>query len=230
MKFSGYIFFSQTRKEEYMKSIDIPFATIERLSTYLRCLKHLEEANVETISSKDMALNTKTTPEQVRKDLSYFGRFGKVGTGYSVIKLKKSIEKILRTKKSWNICIVGAGSLGSALARYGVFIQSGYKLVAIFDNDPNKIGNSILGIKIYDVSNLIDVIREKNIEILILTIPESSLNEIQDAIIKSKIRGVLNFVPHSLNLRARRKISVLDVDVAQKLYILSYLITNKEEQ
>ncbi|MGB9694530.1 MAG: redox-sensing transcriptional repressor Rex [Caldisericaceae bacterium] len=212
-----------------MENIDIPFATIERLATYLRCLKHLESRGIETISSKDMAVNTKTTPEQVRKDLSYFGRFGKVGTGYNVARLKRSIERILRNKKSWNMCIVGAGSLGSALARYAGFAESGYNLVAMFDRDPDKIGKKMNGVEIYDVNLLQDVVKEKNVEIMLLTIPNSELQNVEDIIIKSKIKGILNFVPHSLNLKTRRKISVLDVDLAQKLYILSYLMTNKEE-
>jgi redox-sensing transcriptional repressor len=213
-----------------MENIGIPFATVERLSTYLRCLKYLEEGSIETISSKGLAFNTKTTPEQVRKDLSYFGRFGKVGTGYNVSKLKKSIEKILRNKKSWNMCIVGAGSLGSALARYGGFVHSGYNLVALFDNNPSKIGKQVGGVEIYHINTISNVIKEKNIEIMVLTVPESALSELEDSIIKSKIKGILNFVPRSLNLRTRRVISVLDVDLSQKLYILSYLITNKKEE
>ncbi len=210
--------------------MEIPFATIERLATYLRCLRHLKDEKIKIISSADLATNTKTSPEQVRKDLSYFGRFGKVGTGYYVGKLAKKIEKILKKRKKWNVCIVGAGSLGSALARYGGFKDSGYNVVALFDNNPEKIGTKIGDAEIYDVKLLPEIVNEKKIDILALTVPKHALPGLKELLESSKVKGILNFVPLSLHLKTRRKAAVLDVDLAQKMYILSYLISNKEEQ
>ncbi len=205
-----------------MKSI--PFATIERVAKYLRCLKRLMEMKVKIISSKDLAEHTHTTPEQVRKDLSYFGRFGKTGTGYDVKKLAKKLEVLLKVQRKWNVCIIGAGALGNALARYPGFKVSGYDIVALFDNEPEKIGKKVSNIEIFDVVKFNEITEKKDIQIVIIAVPKSSISEVEQVILKSKVRGVMNFVSVTLNLKARRRIAVIDVDLAQKLYIMTYLI------
>ncbi len=203
---------------------NIPFATIERVAKYLRCLKRLDEKKVKVISSKELAEHTKTTPEQVRKDFSYFGRFGKTGTGYDVKKLARKLESILKTQKKWNVAIIGAGALGSALARYPGFKESGYDIKVLFDNDPEKIGKKISGVEVVDIKKFGDTVKKKNIQIAIAAVPKESVNELEEAIAKSSIRGVINFVPVTLNFKTRRKIFIIDVDLAQKLYIMTYLI------
>lgn len=210
--------------------MEIPFATIERISTYLRCLKRLKEKGIKKVSSKELSGFTKTTPEQIRKDLSYFGRFGKTGAGYDVSHLTKKLERILKHKKIWNVCIIGAGSLGSALAKYNAFKTEGYDIVALFDKDPQKIGNNIGGKEIYSIESFPEIAEKIGIEIAILTVPQEAIEEIEPIISKSKIRGIINFVPQLLNIKTRRKITTLDVDLAQKMYILSYLIKNKKEE
>jgi len=204
---------------------NIPLATVERVAKYLRCLKYLGCKNVKVISSKDLAEHTKVTPEQVRKDFSYFGKFGKTGTGYNVKKLIKKLEKVLKSKSTWNTCIIGAGSLGHALTNYPGFKKSGFNIVALFDNDPEKIGEKISSTKIYDIKKFSQITKKKDIEITIVAVPESAREEIERTISKSKIRGVLNFAPVTLNIKSRRKISTVDVDLSQKLYILSFLMT-----
>lgn len=210
--------------------MDIPFATIERIANYLRCLRHLQDNGVKRVSSKELSVYTKTTPEQVRKDLSYFGRFGKTGAGYDVALLIKKLDKILKQKTIWNVCVIGIGSLGRALSNYKGFEEIGYNIVALFDNDPKKIGERIRGRPVYSIERFQEIVNEKEIEIAILAVPQSSLNEIETLISKSKIKGVLNFVPHTVNLKTRRRIAMLDIDLAQKMYILSYLIKNKREE
>ncbi len=203
---------------------NVPIATVERIAKYLRCLKYLKCKNVKIISSKDLAEYTKVTPEQVRKDLSYFGKFGKTGTGYDVNKLARKLEKILKSKTKWNVCIIGAGSLGSALVNYPRFKESGFDIVALFDNDPEKIGNEINHIKVYDVKEFSLITKQKKIEIAVVAVPDTARDDIENVLSKSKIRGVLNFTPVTLSIKTRRRISIIDVDLSQKLYILSYLI------
>ncbi len=214
-------------KSQRGNAVKIPYATIERIATYLRCMKHLQAQGVKLISSSELAQNTKTTPEQVRKDLSYFGKFGKTGEGYNVDKLAKKLERILRTKKEWKVCIIGAGSLGGALARYPGFKESGYCIVALFDNNPAKIGKKIGSAEIFDIKNFKEITEKTKIELAMLAVPQSSYEDVKEILENSKINGVINFIPHTLRLKTRRKIPVVNVDLAQKLYILSYLIKNK---
>lgn len=161
--------------------------------------------------------------------MSYFRKFGKTGSEYDVNNLIKKLERILRTKKEWKVCIIGAGSLGSALVRYPGFKESGYNIVALFDNDPFKIGKSRSSAKILDIKNFKEIIENMKIELAILTMPQSAYKDIKGLLENSKIKGIINFIPHTLRLQTRRKIPIVNIDLAQKLYILSYLIKNKWE-
>ncbi|MGC8978972.1 redox-sensing transcriptional repressor Rex [Caldisericum sp.] len=210
--------------------MQIPFATIERLAIYVRCLRHLKEQGIKKISSFEMAQHTRTTPEQVRKDLSYFGKFGKTGEGYDVENLLKKLEKILRTKRKWNVAIIGAGSLGTALSKYRGFKEVGYDVKAMFDIDPEKINKKINGVPVYHIEKFSEITEKEDIEIAIVAVPVEAVSDVEEVIVKSKIKGILNFVPVTLNLKTRRRIVVLDVDLTQKLYIISYLIKNKWEE
>jgi len=209
--------------------MDIPYATIERLALYARCLRHLKENGVKNVSSYIISAEVRTTPEQVRKDLSYFGKFGKTGEGYNVDKLLKKIEKILKPKRKVNIAIIGVGALGTALARFKGFKEVGYEVKALFDIDPKKIGKQIDGVAVSHIDKFREIVDKEKIEIVILSVPKEVIKDIEDIIVKSKVKGVLNFVPITLQLKTRRKIFVLDVDLTQKLYIISYLIKNKWE-
>ena len=209
--------------------MDIPYATIERLALYARCLRHLKENGVKNVSSYIISAEVRTTPEQVRKDLSYFGKFGKTGEGYNVDKLLKKIEKILKPKRKVNIAIIGVGALGTALARFKGFKEVGYEVKALFDIDPKKIDKQIDGVAVSHIDKFREIVDKEKIEIVILSVPKEVIKDIEDIIVKSKVKGVLNFVPITLQLKTRRKIFVLDVDLTQKLYIISYLIKNKWE-
>ena len=210
--------------------MDIPYATIERLALYARCLRHLKENGIKNVSSYMISAEVRTTPEQVRKDLSYFGKFGKTGEGYNVDKLLKKIEKILKPKRKVNIAIVGVGALGTALARFKGFKEVGYEVKALFDVDPKKIGKQIDGVTVSHIDKFREIVEKEKIEIVILSVPKEVIKDIEDLIVRSKVKGVLNFVPITLQLKTRRKIFVLDVDLTQKLYIISYLIKNKWEE
>ncbi|MEF3245074.1 MAG: redox-sensing transcriptional repressor Rex [Caldisericaceae bacterium] len=207
--------------------MDVPYPTIERLALYVRCLRHLKENGVKTISSKEFASFTRTTPEQVRKDFSYFGKFGKTGEGYDVSKLAKRIDKILKVKRKWSIAIIGAGSLGSALSRYPGFKEVGYEVKALFDIDPEKVGKKISNIPIYHIDSFNEIVNKENIEIAIVAVPISAVEKVSKVLATSKIKGILNFTPMTLNIKTRKRTVIQDVDLTQKLYIISYLMKNR---
>ena len=205
--------------------MDIPFATVERITKYLRCLKRIQNKKIKFVSSQMLAERTKVKAEQVRKDLVYFGKFGRTGAGYNIEKLAKKLEKILNPKLNWNVCIIGAGALGHALTNYPDFKKAGFNITALFDSDPEKIGNKIGTAKIYDVKKFSAIIEKKEIEIAIIATPENAKEKIEQIIAKSEIKGIINFTPVTLDIKSRWKTPIIDVDLSQKMYILSYLIT-----
>jgi len=210
--------------------VDIPFATIERITKYLRCLKRIKNKKIKLVSSQTLAEHTKVTAEQVRKDLAYFGKFGRTGAGYDIEKLAKKLEKILNPKPSWNVCIIGAGALGHALTNYPDFKKAGFNVITLFDSNPQKIGDKIGTAKIYDVKKFSTITEKKEIEIAIIATPENAKEEIEQILAKSKIKGIINFTPVTLNIKSRRKIPIIDVDLSQKMYILSFLITKEKRR
>jgi len=205
--------------------VDIPFATIERITKYLRCLKRIKNKKIKLVSSQTLAEHTKVTAEQVRKDLAYFGK-----SGYDIEKLAKKLEKILNPKPSWNVCIIGAGALGHALTNYPDFKKAGFNVITLFDSNPQKIGDKIGTAKIYDVKKFSTITEKKEIEIAIIATPENAKEEIEQILAKSKIKGIINFTPVTLNIKSRRKIPIIDVDLSQKMYILSFLITKEKRR
>jgi len=185
--------------------MDIPYATIERLALYARCLRHLKENGVKNVSSYIISAEVKTTPEQVRKDLSYFGKFGKTGEGYNVDKLLKKIEKILKPKRKVNIAIIGVGALGTALARFKGFKEVGYEVKALFDIDPKKIGKQIDGVAVSHIDKFREIVDKEKIEIVILSVPKEVIKDIEDIIVKSKVKGVLNFCANNSSAKNKKK-------------------------
>ena len=197
-----------------------PQATIKRLSIYLRFLNSLGK-DIKMVSSQELAQRLALNPAQVRKDLAYFGDFGKRGVGYSVKKLKEQINKILGLHKTRNIGIVGIGRLGMALACYPGFEKKNFKVCALFDKVPKvlspKIGEAT---EITDVNLLPKVVKDKAIEILILTIPVEAIKEINDMVMTSGVKAVLNFAP--FKLLSTEDVHVHNVDLSTELEFLSY--------
>ena len=199
-----------------------PQVTIRRLSFYLRCLNHLDSIGVKLCSSHEMAGLLHINPAQVRKDLAYFGEFGKRGVGYSVVKLRDHIIKILGLRQNRNIGIVGAGGhLGQALALYKGFEKRNFKVVALFDIDPDVVGKPLgdAGV-VQPVSSLPRITVESKIEILILTVPAKAVQEVFETIQLSNVKAVLNFAP--VKLASSGNICVHNVDLVVELESLSY--------
>lgn len=204
-----------------------PGISINRLAVYLRflgqCSKHGEAQN--TISSGEFARSLEINPNQIRKDLSYFGKFGRQGIGYDVKELKEQISKILGLHKKWNLCICGAGNLGSALAFYRGFRQMSLNIVAIFDSDPAKIHKKLCGIKIYSPQEIKRAVKELKIDIAIIAVPADAAVEIAEKLIQAGVRAILNFAPVKINVPAG--IRLCDVDLSTELINLTYFLSSQ---
>jgi redox-sensing transcriptional repressor len=195
----------------------IPYVAINRLSIYYRCLERISEVknlgDFEVISSSEMAEITGINSAQIRKDLAYFGEFGKRGVGYSLKNLSKELKNILGLDKKWPIIIVGAGNLGQALINYKDLEKRGFVIEGIFDNSPIKIGEKLRQIIIQDVKEIENFIKKKNIKIAVLTVPATSAQEVADRMIKGGIKAILNFAPIRIILSPEIKIHNVDLTI-----------------
>src|SRR3954463_8849770 len=170
-------------------------STVRRLSIYLRFLEEFEERGLVTVSSEELARRGGTTSAQVRKDLSFFGSFGKRGLGYAVPELATALREILGLGREWRVVIIGAGKIGAALAQYRGFRQRGFAILAVYDSNPEKIGRTLEGIPVRDIADLErDVQREKP-DIVVLTVPGDEAQRVVDRVVRVGVKAILNFAP-----------------------------------
>jgi redox-sensing transcriptional repressor len=208
-----------------MKYSKIPSATITRLSRYSRALEELEAQGYIVVSSEKLARQCAVNSAQIRKDLAYFGEFGVRGVGYVVKELLFQIKRILGLNKTWNLAIIGMGNLGFALIDHSNFPKQGYFFVAAFDIDPQKIGRKLSqGFEISPMSDLERVAAERKVEIAVITTPASKAQEVADQVVKTSIRGILNFAP--VQLHVPEGYPVHHIDFTVKLDRLAYMMGN----
>ena len=207
-----------------MKSEKISELTTNRLSVYLRCLNTLAAAGIKTISSQALAEQFNLNSAQIRKDLGYFGEFGVRGVGYYVDALREHITNILGLDKPHRVGIVGAGRLGAALANYEGFGGSNFTVIALFDNDPAKVGKRIgpRELPVYDVKKIETVVREAEIDVVVMAVPAKAAQRVLNHVMTAGIRAVLNFAPASLSPRLGVKVKT--VDLTTSLESLSYFL------
>lgn len=200
-----------------MKKKSIPSITINRLSVYHRCLEKITETEkgkeLKIISSFEIAEMTGINSAQIRKDLAYFGEFGKRGVGYPLIDLSRELKKILGLDKKWPVIIAGAGNLGKALVRYKGFQKKGFIIKGIFDNNPSKIGKKFGRIFIYDIKEMEKLIQSENINIGIIVVPADSAQEMADKMVRGGIKAILNFAPTHIILPPEIKIHNVDLSI-----------------
>jgi redox-sensing transcriptional repressor len=201
-------------------------STVRRLSIYLRFLEEFEGRGLSTVSSDELARRGGTTSAQVRKDLSFFGSFGKRGLGYSVPELATALREILGLGREWRVVIIGAGKIGAALAQYRGFKQRGFQIIAAYDTNPEKIGGDLDGIEIRDMARLERDVAEQHPDIAVLAIPTDGAQAVLDRIVKSGIKAVLNFAPSQLTAPA--DVTVKTVNMAMELEGLSFALTNRD--
>jgi redox-sensing transcriptional repressor len=201
-------------------------STVRRLSIYLRFLEEFEERGLATVSSEELARRGGTTSAQVRKDLSFFGSFGKRGLGYSVPELLTALREILGLGREWRVIIVGAGKIGAALAQYRGFRQRGFQIIAAYDTNPDKVGRPLEGVQVRDMSGLEADIAKERPDIAVLAIPSDNAQAVLDRVVKAGIKAVLNFAPAQLH--APTDVTVKAVNMAMELEGLSFALTNRE--
>ncbi|HLD40610.1 MAG TPA: redox-sensing transcriptional repressor Rex [Candidatus Omnitrophota bacterium] len=198
--------------------------TISRLSLCLRILQELSKARKSnTISSGDLARELGISSDQLRRDLWYFGQFGRRGVGYSVESLKNKISEILGLHKSWKVCICGMGNLGSALLAYKGFKEQRLDITACFDNDPKKAYKKKGNIPIYPLEDMKKVIKSTNIEIAIIATPTAAAQGVLEKLVSCDIKAVLNFAPVKLTIPPGVKLR--NVDLSTELFNLTYFLS-----
>ena len=175
--------------------LEIPEVVIDRLPVYFRLLSRIADEGRTVISSQELGEELDVTPAQIRKDLSYFGRFGKQGRGYSVQRLLDELRNILGLDRRWRVVVVGIGRLGRAVASYPGFEGQGFDIVARYDSDPNVIGSDIDGDPVRDVANLEVDLREQTAEIGIVTVTAAQAQEVVNVLTRSGVRAILNYTP-----------------------------------
>ncbi len=203
-----------------MKPVKIPEKTITRLSIYLRCLEELEADSTTSVSSKQLAERFGLNSAQVRKDLAYFGQFGVRGLGYYISELKHNLERILGLKQDWEVALVGAGNLGSALIAYKGFQARGFRITLAFDSDPAKVGQQIDGVVVMDAAKLVPTLRKKKVKIAVLTVPAAVAQSVAELLVDSGVTAILNFAP--TQLAVPEGVKVQNVDLSVLLKTLSY--------
>ena len=199
-------------------------STVRRLSLYLRFLEEFEGQGIETVSSGALAARGGTTSAQVRKDLSFFGSFGKRGLGYSVPDLVGSLHQILGLTRHYRVALIGAGKIGSALVQNRGFRRRGFDFVAIFDRDPAKIGQELDGVVVEDVARLEAALGKAPADIAVLVTPPDAAQSVADRLVRLGVKAILNFAP--LQLAVPADVTVKTVNLALELEALAYHLAN----
>lgn len=200
-------------------------STVRRLALYLRYLEESEGQGLATISSQELAKRGGTTSAQVRKDLSFFGSFGKRGLGYSVAELGTKIRDILGLQRNYRVVLVGAGKIGGALVAYQGFRQRGFNVAAIYDRDPKKIGARWNGLVVRDIKHLEADLKKEPTDIAIVSTPAEAAQDVVDRLVKMGVKAILNFAPAQLNVPA--DVTLKSVNMALELETLSYALANR---
>ncbi|MBE0669399.1 MAG: redox-sensing transcriptional repressor Rex [Anaerolineales bacterium] len=193
-----------------MNAEKIPDIIIGRLPVYLRALQRMADNGIKTTSSQELGEHVGISAAQIRKDISQFGEFGKQGTGYSIAYLLDKLREILKVDRIWDVVLVGAGDMGHALANYQGFKNRGFHIVAIFDNNKEKIGEKIGEFTVQDAEKMTESIKAANIKIAMLTVPAPAAQGVADKLIQSGVRAILNYAPISLNVPNNVKVQYID--------------------
>ena len=203
----------------------VPESTVRRLSLYLRALEAFEEQGTPTVSSEELASRGGTTSAQVRKDLSFFGSFGKRGLGYSVHQLATKLRDILGLRRPYRVVFIGAGKMASALVNYRGFGQRGFNIQGVYDRDPKKIGTPWNGLVVRDVSGLPRDLSADPIDIAVVVTPAEAAQGAVDQLVAAGVKAILNFAPTQLTVPP--DVSLKSVNLTLELETLSYALRNR---
>jgi redox-sensing transcriptional repressor len=201
---------------------DIPNIIIGRLPVYLQALEHMQNNGIQTTSSQELGDLIGISAAQIRKDLSQFGEFGKQGKGYSTTLLIQQLRTILKVNRIWDIAMVGAGNLGRAIANYQGFVNHGFRITMIFDNDPKRIGTKIEEFTVQDMARIQPLIQQSGIRVAMLTVPVTAAQPVADELVKAGIKAILNYAP--ITLSVPEDVHVQNVDPVIYLQKMTYYL------
>lgn len=212
-----------------MKQTKISEAVVRRLPVYLQVLLELKARDIQTVSSQELGNRLDFNPAQIRKDLAYFGDFGRKGIGYEVDYLIDKIRQILKINQTINVALIGAGNLGHALCNYNKYSNdNNMQIVAVFDNYESKIGTQINNLTVQSMDELAKTIEELNIRIGIITVPATEAQNVAVQLVNAGIEGILNFAPSIL--RVPDEVRIQHADFTKELLSLAYYLNHKEEE
>ncbi len=211
-----------------MKQTKISEAVVRRLPVYLQVLNELHGRDVQTVSSQELGVKLDLNPAQIRKDLAYFGEFGRKGIGYDVVYLIEKIRQILKVNQTIKVALAGAGNLGHALCNYNKYSKDNMQITAVFDVHPDKIGTRINNLTVLPMSKLAETIAEQNIRLGIITVPAHEAQNVANQFIEAGIEGILNFAPAIL--RAPDEVRVHNTDFTKELLSLAYYLNHEGDE
>ena len=203
----------------------VPDVVIDRLPQYVRILHTLMESGVEVVSSQQLGRHLQVTPAQIRKDLSYLGRFGKQGRGYDVRYLASELKQILGLNRHWNVCLIGVGRLGRAILSYPGFAPEGFEIVAAFDTDSRVVGSTLDDLKVQPMEELGDTVKRLNISIGIIAVPSSVAQEVMKLLTECGVEAILNYAPVYPHVPER--VRVRNVDPVLSLQSMTYYLSHR---
>lgn len=205
-----------------MDSVEVPEVVVLRLPLYVRALSQLLDQGTDVVSSQQLGSLLQMTPAQIRKDLSYFGRFGKQGRGYNVNFLLNELQEILGIDREWYACLIGVGRLGRAIINYPGFSPEGFSIVAAFDGDSSQVGSSLGGLTVQSMEELPAVVKEKGIAIGIVAVPAGQAQEVIDMLVENNIIGILNYAP--IAAQVPRNIVMRNIDPVLSLQSMTFYL------
>ncbi len=197
-------------QRQVVHTAEIPDIVIGRLPVYLRTLNQLVEQGREVTSSQELGELLGISSAQIRKDLSHFGEFGKQGTGYNTTFLCAQLEEILQVDCVWPVVVIGAGNLGQALASYNGFENRGFRIVALFDSDPQKVANSADTLKVQPIAEMPLVVEKYGCQIAIIAVPAVGAQDVADGLVKAGIKSILCYAPTTLTLPKDVRVEYID--------------------
>ena len=207
---------------------EVPEVVVARLPQYVRILKQLLDDGIQVANSQQLGEKLQVTPAQIRKDLSYFGRFGKQGRGYSVQHLLAELRQILGLDGDWNVVIVGMGRLGKAILSYPGFTPDGFHLVAALDNDPTVIGEEVGGLTIRSGEELPQVVADHQITIAIVAVPSVYTQSVIDRLVECGVRAILNYAP--IAPQVPEGVKIRNIDPVLSLQSMTYYLTSDDNR
>ncbi len=209
------------------EAIQVPEVVVVRLPLYVRALMQLLYEGTEVVSSQQLGSRLQMTPAQIRKDLSYFGRFGKQGRGYNVRFLLEELREILGLEREWRACLIGVGRLGRAIINYPGFTPEGFNIVAVFDSNPEQVGASVAGHIVQPMSALADAVKKQRIVIGIVAVPATQAQSVIDLLVENDIKGILNYAP--IAPKVPMHIVTRTIDPVLSLQSMTYYLHNKDK-